>query len=250
MSRTARANDSARVHATKLDAMPEPQRIDLNNVTVVREGRTVLRDLTLSLEAQRIAVIGANGSGKSSFARILNGLVPVASGDASIHGLDPSREGKLLRQRVGMVFSNPAAQIVMPTVREDLAFTLRGRRLDRAAVAERVTTALARVGMSDYADTSVYLLSGGQQQLVALAAVLIAEPSLIIADEPTALLDLGNAKSIARILLEESDAQVVLVTHDLELAQRCDYAVCFAGGWLIDEGLPAEVVARYLQSYE
>lgn len=234
---------------TSLNAMPEPQLITLDSVSVVREGRTVLRDLTLSLEARKIAVIGANGSGKSSFARTLNGLVPIAEGRLRVHGMDPNREGKLVRQRVGMVFSNPAAQVVMPTVREDLAFTLRGRKLDRAAIAEQVDAALTRVGMADFADSSVYMLSGGQQQLIALAAVLIAEPSLIIADEPTALLDLGNANAISRILLEEADAQVLLVTHDLGLAARCDYALCFSGGQLVDQGDPAEVIARYRRSY-
>lgn len=223
--------------------------ITLAAVTVVREGRTVLRDLTASLDAKSVAVIGANGSGKSTFARILNGLVPVTQGDVRVHGLDPGREGKLLRRRVGMVFSNPAAQIIMPTVREDLAFTLRGRTLSRDATNARVDEALARVGLTGYADSSVYSLSGGQQQLVALAAVLIGSPTLIIADEPTAMLDLGNAKTIARILLEGTDAQLVLVTHDLELAQRCEYALCFAEGRLIDAGPPENVVARYRKSY-
>lgn len=235
---------------SKLGGMVQPALITLEDVAVVREGRTVLRDLTVSIEARRVAVIGANGSGKSSFARTLNGLVPVESGDIRVHGLDPSRDGKQLRTQVGMVFSNPAAQIIMPTVREDLAFTLRGRKLERAEIELRTEEALARVGMSAYADSSIYTLSGGQQQLVALAAVLIANPTLIIADEPTALLDLGNARAISRILLEECDAQVILVTHDLELAKQCDYALCFAEGRLVHSGPPHEVIERYRRSYE
>lgn len=229
--------------------MTETRRIALSDVEVIREGQTVLRDLSLSITAKSIAVIGANGSGKSTFARTLNGLVPVSAGTIEVHGLNPTRNGKVVRQRVGMVFSNPTAQIVMPTVREDLAFTLRGRKLSSAEVAVRVDFALARVGLAEFANSSVYLLSGGQQQLVALAAVLIAEPDLVIADEPTALLDLGNAKTISRILLEDIDAQLVLVTHDLELAKRCEYALCFADGRLIDQGEPEEVVERYRRSY-
>lgn len=229
--------------------MQDARLIAFDDVSVVREGRTVLQDLTVSLTARTIAVIGANGSGKSTFARTLNGLVPTSAGTLRVHGLDPSRDGKAVRQRVGMVFSNPAAQVIMPTVREDLAFTLRGRKLGRDEISTRVDAALAAVGMTGFADSSVYSLSGGQQQLVALAAVLIGRPSLIVADEPTALLDLGNAKAISRILLDEADAQVVLVTHDLELAQRCDYALCFADGRLADEGDPAEVVGRYRRGY-
>lgn len=229
--------------------MTELRKITLREVTVVREGRTVLHDLSLSLKARTIAVIGANGSGKSSFARILNGLVPIASGDILVHGLDPRRDGKQLRKQTGMVFSNPAAQIIMPTVREDLAFTLRGRKLSPIAISTRVDAALTRVGMSDYADASVYTLSGGQQQLIALAAVLVGNPTLVIADEPTALLDLGNAKAIARILLEESEQQVVLVTHDLELAAQCEYAICFADGRVVNDGAPDEVIAQYRRSY-
>ncbi|KAB1644129.1 energy-coupling factor ABC transporter ATP-binding protein [Gulosibacter chungangensis] len=230
--------------------MPEQQLITLDNVSVVREGRTVLRDLTFSLTATKIAVIGANGSGKSSFARTLNGLVPIAAGKLRVHGMDPNREGKRVRQQVGMVFSNPATQVVMPTVREDLAFTLRGRKLDRDEIATRVDAVLARVGMTEFADASVYLLSGGQQQLIALASVLIANPSLIIADEPTALLDLGNANAISRILLEETDSQVLLVTHDLDLAARCEYALCFDNGRLVSQGEPAEVIEQYRRSYD
>ncbi|MDJ1371127.1 energy-coupling factor ABC transporter ATP-binding protein [Gulosibacter molinativorax] len=229
--------------------MQDAGHIAFDGVSVVREGRTVLRDITLSLTARSIAVVGANGSGKSSFARTLNGLVPISSGILSVHGLDPSRDGKAVRQRVGMVFSNPAAQVIMPTVREDLAFTLRGRKLSRDEISARVDAALEKVGMAGLADSSVYSLSGGQQQLVALAAVLIGEPSLIVADEPTALLDLGNAKAISRILLDEFDAQVVLVTHDLDLAKRCEYALCFADGRLADAGEPAAVVERYRRTY-
>ncbi|SJM53169.1 energy-coupling factor ABC transporter ATP-binding protein [Gulosibacter sp. 10] len=223
--------------------------IELADVTAVREGRTVLAEVSVSLPQRSIAVIGANGSGKSTFARLLNGLVAASAGTVRVDGLDPAVDGRALRARVGMIFSNPVAQLIMPTVREDLGFTLRGRRLKKPEIEARSARALERVGMLDHLEHSVYQLSGGQQQLVALASVLVAEPSVILADEPTALLDLGNARQIERILLEESGAQVVLVTHDLELASRCEHALCFRGGRLADQGAPADVIERYRRSY-
>jgi biotin transport system ATP-binding protein len=212
----------------------------------VRLGETVALDsVTLTLEQPRVAIIGSNGSGKSTFARLLGGLVPATSGSLSVHGLDPAREAAALRRVVAFVFSNPDAQIIMPTVEEDAAFSLRSERLPRAEVAARVAAALSEFGLDSLAQRAAYDLSGGQKQLLALCAALIRRPRLVIADEPTAYLDARNSALIAEHLLAPADRQVVLVTHDLTLAARCDVAVRFDEGRLADVGDPADVIDRY-----
>lgn len=216
--------------------------ISLDAVSVQVDGRRVLSDVTVDLTARRTAVIGANGSGKSTFARLLNGLVRPASGTVVVHGLDSVADRAKLRRRVGFVFTNPDAQILMPTPAEDLALSLRGMK--RAEVARRVEQTLESHGLFALADVPASALSGGQKQLLALASVLITRPELIVADEPTTLLDLRNARRIGDLLLSQS-AQVVLVTHDLRLAERCDAVALFEDGRLIDMGEPFEIIGSY-----
>lgn len=216
--------------------------IAVDGVSVHRDGRPILRDVSIRLTAQRIAVIGANGSGKSTFARLLNGLVTPSSGRVVVHGLDAARDRAALRRRVGFVFTDPQAQILMPTAAEDLALSLRG--LDRTEVARRVEDALAAHGLAERADIPASDLSGGQKQLLALASVLITEPALLVADEPTTLLDLRNSRRIGDLLLAQT-AQLVLVTHDLDLAARCDQAVLFEDGEVVASGDPAAVIGAY-----
>ncbi|WP_194763270.1 energy-coupling factor ABC transporter ATP-binding protein [Microbacterium sp. UFMG61] len=224
---------------------PETQTRDvaLDRVSVERDGRVILRDVSVDLTASRIAVIGANGSGKSTFARLLNGLVLPTAGQVRVHGLDTRRETSALRRRVGFVFTDPQSQILMPTPAEDLALSLRGS--PRADLERRVAAVLAEHGLAEHADVPASDLSGGQKQMLALASVLITEPMLIVADEPTTLLDLRNARRIADLLLA-APAQVILVTHDLDLAARCDHALLFEGGALAASGRPQDVIARYL----
>ncbi|MFF1879803.1 energy-coupling factor ABC transporter ATP-binding protein [Leifsonia sp. NPDC058230] len=223
--------------------------LSLRDVTVSLGDRVALDGVTLTLDQGRIAVIGSNGSGKSTFARLLGGLIAPTAGALSVHGLDPVRDAAAHRRRTSFVFSNPDAQIIMPTVAEDAAFSLRGERLPRSESAARVEAALAEFGLAELAAQPSHDLSGGQKQLLALCAALIRNPSLVIADEPTAYLDARNSIRIADHLLSDAAAaagrQLVLVTHDLRLAARCDVAVRFEDGRLIDVGEPAEVVDRY-----
>ncbi|WP_460795268.1 energy-coupling factor ABC transporter ATP-binding protein [Microbacterium sp. GXF0217] len=216
--------------------------IDLQGVSLEIDGRRVLSDVDMALTARRIAVIGANGSGKSTFARLLNGLITPTKGRVRVLGLDTVRERTALRRRVGFVFTNPDAQILMPTPAEDLALSLRGQ--DKRTIEARVAQTLAEHGLADHADVPASALSGGQKQMLALASVLITEPELIVADEPTTLLDLHNARRIGDLLLAQ-DAQIVLITHDLELAKRCDTAVLFESGCVAGVGDPAELIRRY-----
>lgn len=205
----------------------------------------VLHDIDLDLDARTVAVIGENGSGKSTFARLLGGLVSASTGDVRILGLDPAREAGELRRRTAVVFSNPDAQIIMPTVQEDVAFSLRPERLGRAATASRVAEALDPFGLTALAERPSHDLSGGQKQLLALCGAFVRRPELVVADEPTAYLDARNSRRVADHLLEDTGHRLVLVTHDLSLAARCDAAVLFAGGTIDAVGEPAEVVAAY-----
>ncbi|MFB7250856.1 energy-coupling factor ABC transporter ATP-binding protein [Microbacterium sp. NPDC056234] len=216
--------------------------IEARSVGVALDGRTVLTDVEVDLTAARIAVIGRNGSGKSTFARLLNGLIAPTVGQVRVLGLDTVQDRAALRRRVGFVFTNPDAQILMPTPAEDLALSLRGR--DRREIEQRVAQTLAAHGLAGHADVPASALSGGQKQMLALASVLITEPDLIVADEPTTLLDLHNARRIGDLLLSQN-AQVVLVTHDLDLAARCDTAVLFEEGRIADVGEPTELIRTY-----
>ncbi|MFE4467600.1 energy-coupling factor ABC transporter ATP-binding protein [Leifsonia sp. NPDC056824] len=204
-----------------------------------------LHDVTLDADARTIAVIGENGSGKSTFARLLGGLVPSSAGELRILGLDPARQAAELRRRIAVVFSNPDAQIIMPTVAEDVAFSLRADRLGREATAARVADALERFGLTELAERPSHDLSGGQKQLLALCGAFVRRPELMIADEPTAYLDARNARRVSDHLLEDAGHRLVLVTHDLALAARCDTAVLFAGGTVAAVGSPGDVVAAY-----
>ena len=206
--------------------------------------RLVVDDVTLTLTEQRIGVIGANGSGKSTFARMLNALVIPTTGKVRVDGLDTASEARAVRRRVGFCFTDPDAQIVMPTVAEDIAFGLRRRRLAPAEVAARVDAALASYGLDAHRDHPAHLLSGGQKQLLALASVLVTEPELVVMDEPTTLLDLANTKRI-RTVVRGLAQQVVLVTHHLDLVDDFDRVIVFHEGRLAFDGAPETAVAHY-----
>jgi biotin transport system ATP-binding protein len=219
--------------------------LELQGVNVRLGDTDVLRDVTLSLDARRVAVIGENGSGKSTLARLLSGLVPASGGTVRVLGLDPVRQAAELRRRVAVIFSNPDAQIVMPTVTEDVAFSLRTEKAPRGEKAERVAAALDRFGLADLAARSSHDLSGGQKQLLALCGAFVRRPDLVVADEPTAYLDARNARRVADHLFADTAHRLVLVTHDLELAQRCDTAVLVEDGTVTAVGEPAHVIATY-----
>ena len=222
--------------------------IEVSGVTHVYDAaarpRTVLRDVTARLTERRIGVIGANGSGKSTFARLLNGLVLPTHGTVTVNGLDTRRDGRAVRRQVGFCFTNPDAQIVMPTVSEDVAFGLRRQGLAKADVSRRVAETLQRFGLGDHGDHPAHLLSGGQKQLLALASVLVVEPAVLVLDEPTTLLDLRNAQRVAEHI-SALEQQVLLVTHHLELLDDYDRVLVFDEGRLVMDGSPREAVTHY-----
>jgi biotin transport system ATP-binding protein len=206
--------------------------------------RVVLRDVSVRLTEQRVGVIGANGSGKSTFVRLLNGLVLPTEGTVRVDGLDTQRHGRQVRRKVGFCFTDPDAQIVMPTVAEDVAFGLRRRGLERAELAARVHDTLRTYGLGDHADHPAHLLSGGQKQLLALSSVLVTDPDVLVMDEPTTLLDLRNAAVVQRVV-RDLPHQVVLVTHHLELLESFDRVLVFDETRLVYDGLPDAAVKHY-----
>ena len=209
-----------------------------------RPPRRLLGPLDLSLTERRVTVIGANGSGKSTLLRLLNGLVLPSAGEVSVGGRDTRAEGAAVRRLVAFAFTDPLSQLVMPTGREDVELSLRRThqdRRDRRRVAEQ---ALDRFGLLPLADQSIYDLSGGERQLMALAAVLATEPRVLVLDEPSTLLDLRNTLLLRRTL-SELPQSVVMATHDLELALEAERTLVVARGDVVFDGPPSEAVAHY-----
>jgi biotin transport system ATP-binding protein len=227
------------------DAAADPGRgIELTGVGHTYGTRTVLADVTVRLTERRVGVVGANGSGKSTFARLLNGLVIPTEGTVAVDGLDTRTATRAVRRRVGFVFQDPDAQIVHPTVAEDVAFGLENMGVPAAERAERVAEVLTRYGLAGHADHPAHLLSGGQKQLLAIAGVLVMRPARIVLDEPTTLLDLLNARRVARLVAELAQS-VVVVSHDLPLLEGFDRVLVFDAGRLVADDSPAAAIAAY-----
>ena len=207
-------------------------------------GVPILDATTLTLTEDRISIIGANGSGKSTLARLINGLVIPVSGSVSVDGLDTVKQGAQVRRKVGYLFTDPSAQLIMPTAIEDVTLSLRriiDNKNERAAAA---LGALEEIGLGDKADVSVNALSGGQRQLLALAGVLAVTPSIIVADEPTTLLDLRWRAHVGA-LLRALPVQLIEVTHDLDAASRADRTLLVDRGAVVFDGDPRDAIAMY-----
>ncbi|RZU30767.1 energy-coupling factor ABC transporter ATP-binding protein [Blastococcus saxobsidens] len=219
--------------------------IDLRDVGHEYGDRTVLSGVSLTLTERRVGVIGANGSGKSTFARLLNGLVVPTSGSVLVDGLDTRTQVRAVRRRVGFVFQDPDAQIVHPTVAEDLAFGPQNQGVPAEEIARRVEEMLDRYGLAGHRDHPAHLLSGGQKQLLAIAGVLAMRPQRIVFDEPTTLLDLANTRRVARVI-DELEQDVVVVTHHLDLLAGFDRVLVVEDGRVAADGTPAETVPWYV----
>jgi len=218
--------------------------IELHAVEHRYGDRVVLAGLDLTLTEQRVGVVGANGSGKSTFARLLNGLVVPSAGQVLVDGLDTRTQVRAVRRRVGFVFQDPDAQIVHPTVAEDVAYGLENQGVPAEERAVRVAEVLDRHGLAGHADHPAHLLSGGQKQLLAIAGVLVMRPARIVFDEPTTLLDLVNTRRIAE-LIGGLEQQVVVVTHQLDLLDGFDRVLVVDGGRVVEDAAPRVAVAAY-----
>ena len=218
--------------------------IEFKNVSVERERRLVLTDLSLTLSEQRIGVVGPNGSGKSSLVRLINGLLLPKTGQVWVDGLDTTKAVAAVRRKVGFVFQNPDNQIVFPVVHEDIEFGLKQREPDPKRRALRAQAALERLGVGHLTERSVHTLSGGERQLVALAAVLATEPEILVFDEPTTQLDLRLRNRFERHLAELPQPALV-VSHDLSLMRQMHRVLVIDQGRLAFDGAPTEALAWY-----
>jgi biotin transport system ATP-binding protein len=220
-------------------------RIELIGAGVeVEDGPVILKPTTLSLSEQRIGIIGGNGSGKSTLVRLLNNLITPTSGRVLVDGVDAAAEPAAVRRLVGFCFTDPSAQLVMPTCVEDVELSLRRSHRDPKERRRAALDVLADYGLAGHAHTSVHALSGGQRQLLALAGVLAVQPRVVVADEPTTLLDLANTERVAQRLFGLSQ-QLVLVTHNLDLVQRCDRVLVIDRAEVVFDGDPSAAVAHY-----
>ncbi len=207
-------------------------------------GVPILHPTSLVLDEQRITIIGANGSGKSTLARLINGLALPVEGQVLVDGLDTRKYGSRVRRKVGFLFTDPSQQLIMPTALEDVMLSLRRSVRSKDERVKAALAALEDIGLGNKGDVSVNALSGGQRQLLALAGVLTATPTIVVADEPTTLLDL-RWKAHVGALLHALPIQLVEVTHDLEAATRAQRTLVVDDGAVVFDGNPDDAVAHY-----
>jgi biotin transport system ATP-binding protein len=219
--------------------------IQFDNAAASYADRVALHPLTVELRERRIGVIGLNGSGKTTFARMINGLVLPTSGRVLTNGHDTRTDADKARAAVGYVFQNPTNQIVLPLVRDDIALGLQSRKLSKSAVDAAVTEVLARLNASHLIARRAHELSGGEVQLAALASVLVTAPDIVILDEPTNQLDLRNRNLVEQTIAGLAE-HVIVVTHDLTLLDGFERVLLFHEGRLVHDGTAAETIAQYL----
>ncbi|MBO9107761.1 MULTISPECIES: energy-coupling factor ABC transporter ATP-binding protein [Agrobacterium] len=220
--------------------------IRFDTAGVAFEGRQALQPVSLTLTERRIGVIGLNGSGKTTFARLINGLTKPTRGKVSVNGLDTVKDARAVLQAVGFIFQNPQNQIILPIIRDDVAFGLKRLGIGKTETETRVKAVLARLGIAHLEERRAHELSGGELQLAALAALLVTEPQILILDEPTNQLDLKNRAIVEKTMAALSQALVV-ITHDLPLLSGFDRVLVFHEGELVADANPEEGVARYLE---
>ncbi len=213
-------------------------------------GETVLKDISLHIEkGSFVAVLGHNGSGKSTFAKHINAILVPEEGKMFVEGIDTSDESRLfdIRQKAGMVFQDPDNQIVATVVEEDVAFAPENLGVPPAEIRSRVDNALRTVNMYDYRSHAPSQLSGGQKQRVAIAGVIAMQPDLIVLDEPTAMLDPQGREEVLeaiRRLNREKGITVVLITHYMEEAALADRVVVMDSGVVVLDDTPHKVFAQ------
>ena len=229
--------------------MKSDTRIRLTDVTYTYEEGAAPAVSKVSAEIEPgefVAVLGHNGSGKSTMAKLLNALYMPTEGTVLVCGYDTKNEEYVweIRQRAGMIFQNPDNQIVTTVVKEDVAFGLENLGVPTDEMIPRIESALQAVRMSKYADSAPHMLSGGQKQRVAIAGILAMEPSVIIADEATAMRDPSGRKEVLetmRRLNRQKAITVIWITHFMEEAAQADRVLVITDGEIGLSGKPAEV---------
>lgn len=223
----------------------------------IEEIKRAIDDVSLDIEAgQFVAILGHNGSGKSTFAKQLNAILLPTEGTVWIQGLDTTQEENLweVRKRTGMVFQNPDNQIIGNIVEEDVGFGPENLGVPTEEIWKRVEESLKAVGMAPYRLKSPNKLSGGQKQRVAIAGVMAMRPQCIVLDEPTAMLDPNGRKEVVKTVLELNKKEgitVLLITHYMEEVTDADRVIVMDEGKVVMDGTPKEIFSRVeeLKSY-
>jgi cobalt/nickel transport system ATP-binding protein len=225
--------------ATGTAAAPGHPSLDVRGLAFAYpDGHQALFGVDLRIEpGERVALLGPNGAGKTTLVLHLNGILTAGSGSVAVAGLPVAKAHlREIRRRVGVVFQDPDDQLFMPTVGEDVAFGPANFGVTGPALAARVDTALATVGMAAHRDRSPLHLSGGQRRCVALATVLACEPEILVLDEPSSNLDPVARRELAEVLLGLGTT-MLMVTHDLPYAlQLCPRSVVIDDGVVVADG--------------
>lgn len=214
------------------------------------ELNVVLRGVSLTIrEGEFVAVLGHNGSGKSTFAKHLNAILVPNEGTVTVCGIDTREEDRLyeIRQQVGMVFQNPDNQIVATIVEEDVAFGPENMGVEPSEIRRRVDEALTDVGMAEYKSHAPHQLSGGQKQRIAIAGIIAMRPRCILLDEPTAMLDPKGRREVMSTLKRlnrEHGITAVLITHYMEEAAEADRVVVMNDGQVLLDDNPRAVFSH------
>ena len=229
--------------------MEEAPRVLVDSVSFTYEemDHPALEDIDLRVNpGEFVAVLGHNGSGKSTLAKLLNALYVPSEGKVLICGMDTQNDDLTyhIRQRAGMIFQNPDNQLVASIVREDVAFGLENLGVPTEDMPARIESALSAVRMNEYAENAPHTLSGGQKQRVAIAGILAMEPSILIADESTAMLDPSGRREVLDTVMRlnrQKGITVVWITHYMEEAAQADRVLVIHQGRLVRQGTPREV---------
>lgn len=226
------------------------QAIKFDNVSFsYNDGAKVVDGLSLEVEkGEFVAVVGRNGSGKSTAAKLINGLLTPDEGKVYVNGIDTSATNDIfaVRSTVGMVFQNPDNQMVATIVEDDVAFGPENLGVEREEIGRRIDFALGVTGIEKFRDKPSAELSGGQKQRVAIAGVLAVKPQILILDEATSMLDPLGRKEVNEVIrkLNKDGMTVVTVTHYMEEAVDADRVIVFDGGKVAFSGTPREVFSR------
>lgn len=208
------------------------------------DGTLAVDDLSLTLgDSENVALIGANGAGKTSFMLSLVGVLPIASGTVTVDGIELNKKTvNDIRNRIGLVFQNPDDQLFMPVIREDVAFGPHNFGKSHEEIDRLVADTLALLDISHLADRSPLKLSGGEKRMAAIATVLAMEPGSMLFDEPTAFLDPRARRNLINVLAKLPHAKLI-ATHDLRFAaETCQRAVLLKKGKLFADGKPNELL--------
>lgn len=207
----------------------------------------VVKDVSFVVEkGSYTTLIGHNGSGKSTIAKLIIGLLEKEKGSILIDGEELSLETiEVIRRKIGIVFQNPDNQFIGATVRDDIAFGLENHQVDPSAMDEIIETYAHEVGMSEYLDHEPTRLSGGQKQRVAIAGILSMKPDILILDEATSMLDPEGKEDINKLvkqLHKENNMTILSITHDVEEVLKSDHVIVMYEGRIVKDGTPSEVM--------